>query len=118
MKIRTIISQGIHQCQQIAHAFQMEYVETKAMVATFNSLMRQQFLQEKDIIVSEQEIEEAYAQLWDLPKFLPFFIIAFLPIPGIIEIYLVFAFSLEKAFGAKINLLPSQLKKVLQENRN
>jgi len=116
MKIRNLLTQGIQQCQQIFNAFRMEYVETKAMINTFKGLLKKRFLHQEEIIITEKEQEEAYAQLWDLPKFLPFFIIAFLPIPGIIEIYLVFAFSLEKTFGAKINLLPSQLKKVLQEN--
>lgn len=116
MKLVNIISQGIKQCQKLIFAFRMEYVETKAMIVTFKGLLQKRFLHQEEIIITEQEIEEAYAQLWDLPKFLPFFIMAFLPIPGIIEIYLLIALSLEKTLGTKINLLPSQLKRVLQDN--
>lgn len=115
MNLKQIITTGITHCRKFFFAFQMEYVETKAMLKTFRKLFNKKVLNANELVVSEQEEQEAYAQLWDLPKFLPFLFMSFLPIPGIFEVYLLLTFSLEKFLGIKTSLLPSQLKRVLEE---
>jgi hypothetical protein len=55
-----------------------------------------------------EELRAAVEQLKDIPRFLPFFVIVVVPVPGVTEGYAVVAVTLEKWLGQKIRLLPSQ----------
>ena len=63
---------------------------------------------------TEQELREALEQLKDIPRFLPFFIVALLPVPGIVEGYALLALILERLLGDRLRLLPSQFRHLLQ----
>jgi hypothetical protein len=64
----------------------------------------------------ENEIKAAIEQLKDLPRFLPFLSLMFMPVPGITELYIVTALSLERFSRGKISLLPSQLRRLSKQD--
>ena len=64
-----------------------------------------------------EELRAAVEQLKDIPRFLPFFVIVVVPLPGVTEGYAVVAMTLEKWLGNKIRLLPSRFRQVLQHNK-
>lgn len=100
---------------KLGYAAKLEAVETKDMALTFGRLLAAKLrLNRNGTIPDEQEIKDAFQQLKDIPKFLPFFSMVFLPVPGITEVYILFAFSLEKLSGGAISLLPSQISKVVK----
>ena len=59
-----------------------------------------------------EELREAVEQLKDIPRFLPFFVILVVPVPGVTEGYAVVAVTLEKWLGQKIRLLPSRFRHI------
>jgi len=100
---------------KLGNAAKMEAVETRDMATTFGKLLINKLnLSKSSELPSEQEIKEAFDQLKDIPKFLPFFGVVFLPVPGITEAYILLAFSIEKLSGGVISLLPSQISKVVK----
>ncbi|MDX1939406.1 MAG: hypothetical protein SFU99_02580 [Saprospiraceae bacterium] len=100
---------------KLGNAAKMEAVETRDMATTFGKLLINKLkLSKSEELPSEQEIKEAFDQLKDIPKFLPFFGVIFLPVPGITEAYILLAFSIEKLSGGAIRLLPSQISKVVK----
>ncbi|MCB0569545.1 MAG: hypothetical protein KDC66_07275 [Phaeodactylibacter sp.] len=99
---------------KLGYAARMEAVETRNMALTFGRLLAAKLrLNGNGELPTEQEITEAIEQLKDIPRFLPFFSLIFMPVPGITEMYIVLAFSLEKLSGGTISLLPSQIRKAI-----
>lgn len=64
-----------------------------------------------------EELRTAVEQLKDIPRFLPFFVIIVVPLPGVTEGYALAAVTLEKWLGQKIRLLPSQFRHVLHSEK-
>lgn len=101
---------------KLSRAAKMEAVETREMAVTLSRLLRRKFRPNGDTpLPSEQEIKAAMEQLKDLPRFLPFFSLIFMPVPGITELYIVTALSLERFSKGKISLLPSQLRRLTKD---
>jgi hypothetical protein len=94
-------------------ALWMEGIETKQMLHTFAR-------QGKGVILfstqserpTPEEMKKAYAQLKDLPRMLPFFILVVMPAPGVTEGYAILAITLEKWLGHRFRLLPNQFRKI------
>ena len=59
------------------------------------------------------ELKEAVDQLKDIPRFLPFFVVVLVPLPGITEGYAITALTLERWLGDRMRLLPSQFRDLL-----
>lgn len=57
-----------------------------------------------------KELEEALAQLKDIPRFLPFFVVVIVPLPGVTEGYALAAMTLERWLGDRFRLLPSRMR--------
>ncbi len=94
----------------------MEYRETVDMAETIGRLLKYRLSPgEGKKLPTEDEIAQAFDQLSDLPKFLPFFSIMFLPVPGIVEMYILLAFSIEKLTGNALRLLPSNFSKLIRK---
>lgn len=100
---------------KLGYAAKMEAVETRDMATTFGKLLAAKLkINKNGELPSEQEIRDALSQLKDLPRFLPFFTMVFLPVPGITEAYIFLAVTLEKLSKGNISLLPSQISKVVR----
>ena len=61
-----------------------------------------------------EQLKEAVEQLKDIPRFLPFFVVVVVPVPGITEGYAVVALTLERWLGDRMKFLPSQFRHVLK----
>ncbi len=97
---------------KLGRAAKMEAVETRDMAITFGRLLRRRIKPGSDTpLPNEEEIQAAMEQLRDLPRFLPFFSLMFMPVPGITELYILTALSLEKLSQGRVSLLPSQLRR-------
>ena len=59
-----------------------------------------------------EELHEALEQLKDIPRFLPFFVVILVPLPGVTEGYAIAALTLEKWLGHKFKFLPSRLRDI------
>ena len=59
-----------------------------------------------------EELREAMEQLRDIPRFLPFFVVILVPLPGVTEGYALVAVTLEKWLGHRVRLLPSRFRDV------
>jgi hypothetical protein len=100
---------------KLGNAARLEALETRDMATTFGKLLATRLkISKNGELPDEQEIKEALHQLKDIPKFLPFFTMVFLPVPGITEAYIFLAVTLEKLSKGSISLLPSQISKVVQ----
>ena len=112
----TLLGQAVYQnLMLLSHAARMEAVETREMAVVFGKILRSRLgIEDKQDLPSEEEIKAALEQLKDIPKFLPFFSLFFMPLPGITEMYILLAISLEKLSKGHISLLPSQLRKVMK----
>lgn len=96
-------------------ATKMEYEETVDMANTFGLLLQKQLKLGNDPrIPTEEEIAFAFDQLKDIPKFLPFFTFIFVPVPGITELYVLTAYSIEKLTGNTVRLLPSNFSRMIK----
>ncbi len=94
----------------------MEGVETKQMIHTFVREGRGKLIMSSaDKRPTPEELQQAKAQLKDIPKFLPFFVIIVAPVPGVTESYVFLAITLEKWLGHKISLLPSHFRALFGE---
>lgn len=96
-------------------AMVMEGVETTRMVKTF----AKQGSGKLRLIPShknptEEELQQAVEQLKDIPRFLPFFVVVVVPVPGMVEGYAVVALTLERWLGDKMKLLPSQFRHLMK----
>lgn len=95
-------------------ALVMEGVETTRMVRTFARQGRSKLnLRSKHPHPTEEELAEAIEQLKDIPRFLPFFVIVVVPLPGVTEGYALVAITLERWLGNRFRFLPSQFRDVL-----
>lgn len=102
---------------KLGRAAKMEAVETRDMAVTLSRLLQRRFRPNSDTpIPNEAEIKAAMEQLKDLPRFLPFFSLMFMPVPGITELYILTALGLERYSQGKISLLPSQLRQLSKQD--
>lgn len=60
-----------------------------------------------------EELREAVEQLKDIPRFLPFFVVVVVPVPGMAEGYALVALTLERWLGDRMKLLPSRFRGLL-----
>lgn len=119
-KVRQHTANGIRNVIRVPRmllwAFLLEGIETKKMLRTFARKGRSHVMvSTSSQTPTEEELQEAIAQLKDLPKFLPFFVFITVPVPGVTESYVLLAFTLEKWLGRRFSLLPSQFRKVFQK---
>lgn len=118
--------EGMRQLQRLSKfplklftAFWLEGAETTKMVHTFVRQGRAKVLLKSNAPrPTEAEMAAAVAQLKDLPRFIPFFVVVIMPLPGVTEGYALVAVTLEKWLGNKVRLLPSEFRKIfLPETR-
>ena len=119
-KVRQHTANGIRNVIRVPRmllwAFLLEGIVTKKMLRTFARKGRSHVMvSTSSQTPTEEELQEAIAQLKDLPKFLPFFVFITVPVPGVTESYVLLAFTLEKWLGRRFSLLPSQFRKVFQK---
>jgi len=109
MKLREIIRLPRH----LLWALVMEGKETTQMLKTFarhgSGKLR---LTPAHRHPTPEELREAVEQLKDIPRFLPFFVIVVVPVPGVTEGYALAAVTMEKWLGQKIRLLPSRFRHI------
>ena len=111
MKLRKIIRYQ----RQVLWAFLVEGKETRQMLRVFLREGRGRLLVSfKSRNPSPEELREAVEQLKDIPRFLPFFIVVVVPVPGVTESYTLLAITLEKWLGHKFRLLPSAISKAIR----
>ena len=102
--------------RRLLWALFMEGVETKEMIQTYAKHGRGKLLvRMAHDMPTEEEMRKAKEQLRDLPKFLPFFVLVVVPLPGVTEGYALVAITIENWLGSKVNLLPSQFRKVFEK---
>ena len=93
----------------------MEGVETTRMVRVFARHGRRKMkLIPAHRNPTPEEMQAAYEQLKDIPRFLPFFIIVVVPVPGVTEGYALAAMTLERWLGDRFTLLPSRFRHIFQ----
>ncbi len=96
-------------------ALVMEGVETTRMVQVFVwQGTRKLGLTPAHHQPTPEQIKEAMDQLKDIPRFLPFFMVVIVPLPGVTEGYAIVAMTVEKWLGHKVRLLPSRFRDVLE----
>lgn len=101
--------------QMMLWAFFMEGVETKQMLHTYARQGAGKLLFfTKTNRPTAEELQQAKAQLKDIPRFLPFMVVIIVPAPGVTEGYALLALTVEKWMGHRISLLPSQFRAVFQ----
>ncbi len=100
--------------RQMLWAMVMEGVDTTRMLNVFarhgTGKLR---LIPSDRKPSSEELKEAIEQLKDIPRFLPFFVVVVVPLPGVTSGYALVATTLERWLGDRFKLLPSRFRKVL-----
>lgn len=93
----------------------MEGVETTRMVRVFARHGRGKLkLIPAHRNPTPEEMQAAYQQLKDIPRFLPFFVIVVVPVPGVTEGYALAAMTLERWLGDRFSLLPSRLRHIFE----
>jgi hypothetical protein len=101
--------------RQMIWAMVMEGVETSRMVNIFLRHGRGKLrLVPSHRNPTPGQLKEAVEQLKDIPRFLPFFVVVVVPVPGITEGYAVVALTLERWLGDRMKILPSQFRHVLR----
>lgn len=106
------LSHNLHKMRKATGA---EMLETRDMALTLGRLLQHQLgINKGQGLPSEEEIAAAFDQIKDLPKFLPFFSLVFFPVPGITEMYILLAYSIEKLSGETVRLLPSNFSKMVK----
>lgn len=99
-------------------AFVMEGIETKQMVQVFVRQGKDRLLRSSNNPPTEEEKQQAMAQLKDLPRFIPFVMLLSMPVPGVTESYVLLAVTLEKLSGSRLTLLPSNFRNVFRREKN
>ena len=61
-----------------------------------------------------EEMQTAVEQLKDIPRFLPFFVVVVVPLPGVTEGYALVAMTMEKWLGDRFRFLPSRMRDAMQ----
>lgn len=103
---------------RIGHAAGEEYRETVDMAMVFGQLLKQRLKRgSTEELPSEEEIINALEQIQDLPRFLPFFTLFFVPVPGVTEFYIFLAYGLEKLSGNRMRLLPSNFSRMVKKKK-
>lgn len=116
MKTRKLIKNSIRRFNHLVYAFQMEAIKTQMMLDTYSQVIWCKWANQPVCVHPHaSQIQQAKRQLLDLPKFLPFLGVIFLPLPGITELYILVAIAIERQLKGKISLLPEQLKKLLDK---
>lgn len=64
-----------------------------------------------------EELREAVEQMKDIPRFLPFFVVVLVPMPGMAEGYALVAITLERWLGDRMRLLPSRFRHLLKPEK-
>ncbi|MCW5924701.1 MAG: hypothetical protein KIS77_20450 [Saprospiraceae bacterium] len=104
--------------QRLLWALVMEGKETTLMLKTFarhgSGKLR---LTPAHRHPTPEELRAAIEQLKDIPRFLPFFVIVVVPMPGVTEGYALVALTLEKWLGQKFRLLPSRFRHIFQSEK-
>ncbi len=109
MKLREIIRLP----QRTVWALVMEGVDTTKMLQVFGRHGTGKLkLTPAHRHPTPEELEEALEQLKDIPRFLPFFVVVLVPVPGVTEGYALVALTLEKWLGHKFKLLPSRFRDI------
>lgn len=99
-------------------AFVMEGVDTTRMLNVFRKHGTGKLrLTPAHRQPTPEELREAVEQLKDIPRFLPFFVVVFVPVPGVTEGYAVVALTLEKWMGDRFRLLPSRFRHILEPEK-
>ncbi len=98
-------------------AFVMEGKETKQMALTFLKQSKGLWQGDAHVPPTEEEKQQAMAQLKDLPRFIPFVMLLSFPVPGVTESYVLLAVSLEKWSRSRVTLLPSNFRRVFQKEK-
>ena len=115
MRLRKII----HYQKRVFWAFFLEGKETKDMLHVFLREGRGRLLVSfKSRNPSPEELHDAMEQLKDIPRFLPFFIVVVVPVPGVTESYTLLAVTLEKWLGHKFRFLPSAFSKAIRDKND
>ena len=105
-----------HNLHKMRKATGAEVLETRDMALTLGRLLQHQLgINKSQALPSEEEIAAALDQIKDLPKFLPFFSLVFFPVPGITEMYILLAYSIERLSGETVRLLPSNFSKMVKK---
>ncbi|MBC7774071.1 MAG: hypothetical protein H7246_01430 [Phycisphaerae bacterium] len=111
MKLREIIKLP----RRMFWAMVMEGVETTQMVKVFarqgTGKLR---ITPAHRNPTPEELREAIEQLKDIPRFLPFFVVVVIPVPGMAEGYALVALTLERWLGDRMKLLPSRFRHLLK----
>lgn len=115
MALRTRFRQVIRLPRLMFWALVMEGVETRQMVDTYARLGASYVLPIASRRPTVEQLAQAREQLGDLPRFLPLFVVIVVPAPGITEGYALLALSLQRWFGLKLRLLPTQLHRIFQK---
>lgn len=101
--------------RRLLWAMVMEGVETTRMVKVFARHGRTKLrIIKSHRSPTPEELREAVEQLKDIPRFLPFFVVVIVPLPGITEGYAIVALTLERWLGHRMKLLPSQFRSVFR----
>ena len=99
-------------------AMVMEGVDTTRMLRVFGRQGTGKLrITSKDRNPTPEELAEALEQLKDIPRFLPFFVVVLVPVPGVTEGYALIAMTLEKWLGAKFRFLPSRMRHVMDTEK-
>ena len=110
MKFREVIRLP----RRMLWAMVMEGVDTTRMLSVFGRHGTGKLrLTKASRNPSPEELQEALEQLKDVPRFLPFFVVVLVPLPGVTEGYALMAMTLEKWLGARFRFLPSRMRKVM-----
>jgi len=111
MKLREIIRLP----RRMLWAMVMEGVETTQMVKVFarqgTGKLR---ITPAHRNPTPEELRQAVEQLKDIPRFLPFFVIVVVPVPGMAEGYALMALTMERWLGDRTKLLPSRFRHLLK----
>jgi hypothetical protein len=99
-------------------AFVMEGMETRQMAQTFLRQGRGWWTGSTEVSPTEAEKQQAMEQLKDLPRFIPFFMLLSMPVPGVTESYVLLAVTLEKWSRSRVSLLPSNFRQVFQREKH
>lgn len=115
MKLREIIRLP----KRMLWGLVMEGVETRQMLNVFarHGSGKFRFVRTRRQPTPE-ELGAALEQLKDIPRFLPFFVVVVVPLPGVIEGYTVIAVTLERWLGQRIRLLPTQFSQILRRDKD
>jgi hypothetical protein len=114
MKFREVIRLP----RRMLWAMVMEGVDTTRMLTVFGRHGTGKLrITPKHRNPTPEELQEALEQLKDIPRFLPFFVVVLVPVPGITEGYALVAMTLERWLGARFKFLPSRMRNVMDSEK-